>query len=187
MTTDDSEWLRRLRAGDDRAWTEWFDTVGPKVWKYLSRLIGPDRDAVSDHVQEVFLAAIRGLSGFDPSAGSVVAWLFGIAHRQAALYWRKQKRLQRVSIEIDLDLIDSILTVRSSLPEQQELTIAVRLTLSEMPDDMAGLLIGRYLDQRTTADLAGELDITEDAVRSRLVRARDRFRTAFLLLHRELV
>ncbi len=75
----------------------------------------------------------------------------------------------------------------TSLPEQQELTVAVRLTLSEMPDDMAGLLIGRYLDQRTTADLADELDITEDAVRSRLVRARDRFRTAFLLLHRELV
>jgi RNA polymerase sigma-70 factor (ECF subfamily) len=98
VTTDDSEWLRRLKAGDDRAWTEWFDTVGPKVWKYLSRLIGPDRDAVSDHVQEVFLAAIRGLSGFDPSAGSVISWLLGIAHRQAALYWRKQKRLQRVSI-----------------------------------------------------------------------------------------
>jgi DNA-directed RNA polymerase specialized sigma24 family protein len=77
--------------------------------------------------------------------------------------------------------------VPTSLPEQQELTVAVRLTLSEMPDDMAGLLIGRYLDQRTTADLADELDITEDAVRSRLVRARDRFRTAFLLLHRELV
>ena len=38
-----------------------------------------DRCIAEDVTQEVFLTVIRNSSGFDPSRGSVVSWLFGIA------------------------------------------------------------------------------------------------------------
>lgn len=185
--------LRRLQAGDDHAWNEWFDIVSPRVWRYLARLMGSDRDGIADAVQEVFLGAIRGLNGFDSTAGSLTPWILGIAHRQAALYWRKQKRGLQSFTELTLKQVESSLIERASnsdQPDQAELTEsihAVRLTLTELPVDAAQILIGRYLDQKSTAELAFEFGITEEAVRSRLLRARERFRTAFLSLHRELV
>lgn len=182
--------LRRLQAGDDHAWNEWFDTVAPRVWRYLARLIGADRDGVADAVQEVFLGAVRGLAEFNPATGSLTPWLLGIAHRQAALYWRKRKRTLRMAPDLTITQVETSLTARVINPDQAELSEsihAVRLTLSELPEDAAQVLIGRYLEQKPTAELAIEFGITEDAVRSRLLRARERFRTAFRSLHRELV
>lgn len=61
-TNDESELLFRLRAGDDAAWTVFFDTYSPRDWTYVARLIGADRHAVADVVQEMFIATYQGLA-----------------------------------------------------------------------------------------------------------------------------
>lgn len=178
----------RLQAGNDRAWTEWFDDAGPRVWKYVARLTGADSAAVADTVQEVFLAAADGISSFDSSRGPLTSWLLGIAHRKAALFWRRKSR--------EADIIESLSKADISAVfeenhdsglQQEDLSAAVRSVVARMPEESAAVLICHYLEDQSTSELAEELGITEQAVRSRLSRARQRFRELFEVSHRELV
>lgn len=170
------------------AWTEWFDAVGPRVWKYVARLVGTDAATVADIVQEVFLAASEGMSGFDASRGSLTAWVLGIAHRRVALFWRKQSR--------DTDFLEALSEKRvaaifESDPEEglhrEELAFAVRSVVGRMPEESAMVLIGYYMEERNTIELAADMGITEQAARSRLARARQKFRELFQLTCREFV
>ena len=68
-----------------------------------------------------------------------------------------------------------------------ELTSAVRHQLTLLPEETAALLIGRYLDGRSTAELAVDFAVSEEAIRARLVRARDRFREQFALAFQDFV
>ena len=61
------------------------------LWRNISRLVGSDSAVVADIVQETFLAAARSAKNFDPHRGSLWVWLWTIAKRQVAQYYRKQK------------------------------------------------------------------------------------------------
>lgn len=74
--------VRRCARGDEDAFATFHDRTAPRVHGLvLSVLRDP---AQSEEVtQEVFLEAWRTCSRFDPSRGSVEAWLFTLAHRRA--------------------------------------------------------------------------------------------------------
>ena len=57
-----------------------------------------------------------------------------------------------------------------------ELVDAVRAAIASLPAEASALLMGRYLDERSTEQLAAEFCISENAVRSRLSRARQKLR-----------
>ncbi|MBL8813853.1 MAG: RNA polymerase sigma factor [Planctomycetaceae bacterium] len=174
--SDEEHLSRRLKRGDDAAWTTFFDRYGPRVWSYVAKLTGADRHTVADLVQDVFTAAAQGLRNFDPARGTLVSWLLGIAHRHAALFWRRQSTAPPDS-GLNLDLFEGPTDPDHLLVA--ETSVAVRRMLATLPEDMATILIARYLDDRSMADLAVEFGCTVDAVRSRLLRARDRFRELF--------
>lgn len=164
------------------------DEYGPRVWSYVARVSGADAATVADTVQEVFLAAASRLSSYRPEDGALVAWLLGIAHRQTALHWRRQERRQRLKRAAEeggtLALLQDLQVTET---ERRETADAVRLVVARMPEQPAALLIGRYLEERSTAELAKDFGITEQAVRSRLVRARERFRELFAAAYHDLV
>lgn len=85
-----------LAGGDPVAWQSLYDEHAPAVWRFVARLLGPQRSEIADVVQETFLAAARGAKQFDPARGSLWLWLCGIARRQVALYYRKQGRTDRL-------------------------------------------------------------------------------------------
>jgi RNA polymerase sigma-70 factor (ECF subfamily) len=58
-----------------------------RVFGYLRRLTGGDRDTAEDLTQEVFLAAYRGQDGYTGRV-PLIAWLLGIARRR----WRDAER-----------------------------------------------------------------------------------------------
>ena len=185
---DESELVNRLRAGEASAWTVFVDTFSPRVWRYVARLIGSDRHVVADLVQEVLLAAVRGIGQFDSHRGPLICWLLGISHRQCALYWRRQTAtsMQAVLYSDSLFVISDGSNAEASL-HTTELTAAVRHQLTLLPEETATLLIGRYLDGRSTAELAIDFAVSEEAIRARLVRARDRFREQFALAFQDFV
>lgn len=162
-----------MKRGDDAAWTTFFDRFSPRIWSYVARLTGADRHTVADLVQDVFTAAAQGLRSYDSARGTLVSWLLGIAHRHAALYWRRQNTAPPDS-GLNPDLLEGPADADHLLVA--ETGIAVRRLLATLPEDMATILIARYLDERPISDLAVEFGCTVDAVRSRLLRARDRFR-----------
>src|SRR5512147_2073758 len=78
-----------LKAGAPEAWLRLHEAYARRVWRDVARLTGADSARVADMVQETFLAAAQSAGGFDPRRGTLWAWLWGIARRQVALYYRK--------------------------------------------------------------------------------------------------
>jgi RNA polymerase sigma-70 factor (ECF subfamily) len=143
--------------------------------------MGGDSATVADVVQETFLAAARSARRFNPRRGSLWTWLWTIAQRQVALTYRKQKpmialgqsqqwwaALDGAKTEIPLDILES-----------EELAELVRCTLRELPGDYQSLLLAKYVDNQPTERIAGQMDCSEVAIRSKLARARKAFRKAF--------
>lgn len=152
-----------------------------RVWRYVARLIGSDRAAVADLVQETFLAAARSGRTFDPSRGNLLQWLLGIAHHQAAVHWNNIargadiRRLARTRGAVEWDDESD----PAAILEQQENAQLVRFVLAALPSDYALLLTGKYLDGKTVEQLVEEIGGTTESIRSRLARARREFRETF--------
>ena len=177
-----------LQQGNRQAWLQLYESYAEPVWRNISRLTSGDSAAVADLVQETFLAAARSARNFRPDRGTLWAWLWTIARRQVALYYRKQKpeivfsRARQWWTSLDgekFDWIDAKVDMPPDILESQELAALVRCTLRELPGDYQTLLLAKYVDNQPAERIAGQMDCSEMAVRSKLARARKAFQKAF--------
>ena len=177
-----------LQQGDRQAWVELYEAYAECVWNNVARLMGFDCPAVADVVQETFLAAARSAMTFDPERGSLRVWLYGIARRQIALYYRKHDpkiilaRIKKWWASLDGEKIDWINAKEDAPPEvleARQLAALVRFALIKLPAEHQALLLAKYVDGQTVNKIAADFDCSPVALTSKLARARKMFRVAF--------
>ena len=86
----------RFRRGDETVLREAYDRYGGLVHRVGMACLPSHHDA-EDATQATFVAAWRGRETYDPSRGTLAAWLLGIARRQAV------DRLRVLHRQRDLD------------------------------------------------------------------------------------
>ncbi|MDX1690193.1 MAG: RNA polymerase sigma factor [Acidimicrobiia bacterium] len=100
---DHHERIERARSGDERAWAEIVERLGPRILGYARGKGIADAD---DVVQDVFLAAARRIGDFEGTWSNFRSWIFSIAYRQIVDRYRRSGRedasLPRVLVD-DLD------------------------------------------------------------------------------------
>jgi RNA polymerase sigma-70 factor (ECF subfamily) len=180
---DEDAIVRGLRTGDRQAWTALYDAYSERVWRYVARLLGADSAAVADVVQETFIAAARSARNFDPSRGTLWAWLTGIAHNHVSLFWKQISRQERLRALAEsnggLPEWERLAADPSVDLEQEELVDVIRAVLATLPSDYAVVLTAKYIEDLTVAEIQDLQGGTSEAVRSRLHRARAAFRDVF--------
>lgn len=182
----DARLMAQLSAGDARAWREVYQAYAPRVWGVVANHLGPRSRDVADVVQDVFLDAARGAGGFRADAGTIEQWILGITRRKIALYWRQQARRQAVTtseVTALADWLDGAEMAPPAILESIERGDIVRATLAQLPAEEAFLLRRKYEEGDTAEQLASATRYTVGAVRSRLKRARQRFRQTFLRMY----
>ena len=113
-----------------------------------------------DIMQEVFLKAITNLNTLrDP--GRVRTWLLQIARRTCIDYYHRRSSAQPISEDM---LVQS--------EHKDEHIERLYEAISKLPDGYREPITLYYLNGHNCASVARTLGISEDAVRSRLVRAR---------------
>ena len=90
MEYNDLGLVRAVQAGDREALELLVRRWYPRVYGYVYRMVGSEMDA-DDVTQEVFLALLRGISGYQPWK-KFENWLFTIAHHKCMDHFRLQKR-----------------------------------------------------------------------------------------------
>lgn len=86
----DEDCMARYQDGDERSFRVLYLRYRDRLYRYTLRLAAHPQEA-EEVFQEVWLAVVRGKSGYAPGA-SFAAWLFSIAHRRAADRWRSLAR-----------------------------------------------------------------------------------------------
>lgn len=178
--------LRALQAGDRAAFDWLFRTYSERVWRYVARLLGGRPDDVADVVQETFMHVARSVAQFDPQRGTLWGWMCGVAQNRVRVHWRTQQRQSRAVIRAGARL-DEASPADWNEPHappieallRTESAAAVREVLAALPDDYTICLVAKYVDGQSAAQLATDLGVSMEAVRSRLARARQSFREAY--------
>lgn len=162
---DDSELGRRVSAGDAHAFEAWYGESARRLLSFLRHLL-VNPQAAEDVMQDTYTNIWLRPHGFDPERGTLRAWLYGIARRQAAEYWRKHKPTNQLESD-------------GASPDRVEASTVMADLLAKLPADQRTLLWLREVEGQTYAELAVILDIPIGTVRSRLFAAREALRAAW--------
>ena len=182
---DDASLLARLRAGEEPAYEELVRTYSLRLLLVARRIVGSDEDA-RDVVQDAFLSAFRNLERFAGEA-KLSTWLHRIVVNTALMKLRTRRRKPEESIEplLPTFLADGHHAERFSarservdeVVSRQETRDAVRRWIDELPESYRTVLVLRDIEGLSTEETAQLLDMTINAVKIRLHRARQALRT----------
>jgi RNA polymerase sigma-70 factor (ECF subfamily) len=178
MQDTEGDLLMRAAAGERGAFDAFVGATSPAVWRMVSRLTA-DTETAEEALQETYVAAWRGLEAFSGSSGAR-AWLYGIARRQSARTWRRRAGEPTFAEPLDAQLglaagWGTDPEICASRAEDRQVLFASLASLNEADRTV----IARCdLEGATAVELAAELDLTPNAVRVRLHRARLRLMAA---------
>ncbi len=166
--------LRLARAGDEKAFTALYRRHSAAVFRFAWLLTGSEALA-ADVTQETFIGLLEAPDSYDPTRGSLTAYLCGIARFRA--YRATDTRMRAVDDIAELaernsdgdapDLPDETLERSQAL---QRLYAAVR----RLPAPFREVLILVELQEMSYVDAAATAGIELGTVRSRLSRAKAR-------------
>jgi RNA polymerase sigma-70 factor (ECF subfamily) len=131
-----------------------------RLFKYFCRAVGQVETA-RDLTQDVFLRVSRTTVPVAPP-GEVCAWLFRIARNLALDHHRTRRRQPEALLLVDEG-------TRSS---SQDVTFAVNEALASLPDLDRDVFVMREVAGLGYEEIASACELTPDAVRSRIHRAR---------------
>jgi RNA polymerase sigma-70 factor, ECF subfamily len=86
----DMEWVTRVRAGDQEAFSEVYNAFFPRVYAFIYKRIGDHAEA-EDLTQETFVQLYRSFGSYE-GRSSLLTWTFGIAHNVCSRYFRHCSR-----------------------------------------------------------------------------------------------
>lgn len=157
------EFVARLKAGDEQAWTELYQQHAGRIAGY-ARSKGV-RD-VDDLVGDVFAAAAERLDRFDGDATRLRSWLFTIAHHRLADDLRRTRR-RGIDATAPVDLEDIAQEADAYDDSASRLDAHGALTmLSWVTDDQREVLSLRILGELTIAETAAILEKPPGAIKA---------------------
>jgi RNA polymerase sigma-70 factor (ECF subfamily) len=181
----EAELIARLRRGDEEACETLVRTHSGRLLSVARRYLRSEEDA-RDAVQEGFVAAFRAIGKFE-GGSSLSTWLHRIVINACLMKLRSSRRRPETSIEELLPKFDES-GHRVAEPEEwresAETALArsqtrqrVRESIARLPEHYRSVLMLRDIEELSTAETARLLNLTDNAVKIRLHRARQALRT----------
>jgi RNA polymerase sigma-70 factor, ECF subfamily len=180
----EADLVERLRRGDEDACEELVRGQTARLLAVARRYLRSEEDA-RDAVQEGFVAAFRSIGRFQ-GGSSVSTWLHRIVINACLMKLRTSRRRPESSIEELLPQFDET-GHRVVEPEEWresaeeridrgETRRIVREAIGRLPEHYRTVLLLRDIEELSTAEAAAVLQLTENAVKIRLHRARQALR-----------
>ena len=160
---DDREIWKKMSQGDAAVFDAFYREHAPRLQAFLRQIVG-NRQVAEDVAQETFTQIWNQPKGFDPDRGTLRAYLYGIARKQAAEWWRRQRLTDAVS--------------EDAMGEcNTEIHSIVGDAFRRLSQEQRTLLWLREVEGQSYAELAAILEVPVGTVRSRLFAAREALRT----------
>lgn len=180
----DRDLVQRMLAGNDRAFSEFFDTYFPRMYRFTLPRVNRHEDTAKDVVQAALVKAVRKLGDYRGEA-ALFTWLCQICRREIADHVRARRRHDEKVV-----LIEDRAEVRAALEsieapagddplrrcDSAELKRLVHAVLDRLPGRYGEALEWKYVEGRSVEEIGDLLGIGRTAAQSLLARARVAFR-----------
>lgn len=181
--------IQRARKGDSQAFAELFERCKQPMWRAAMAVLDNVDDA-ADALQETAIKAWRAMPRFG-GRSSVDTWFMRILLRTC--FDARRRRLRELPIDLastnaglhkDASLEGSRINEAGVLMGCQQScdrdeAMDVREAVRQLPDADRLVLALFYVNDFPTRRIAAILNVSEGAVRTRLVRARERFKVLY--------
>lgn len=157
---------KRFQSADPAALREVYDAHAASVYHLALATIRDATDA-EDVTQAVFVAAWQGRESFDPSRGTMLGWLLGIARRKAIDRLRDRAKQYRAA--------DSVrqaaeIPAADDLSERLIARLVIADELATLPDEQRRMLELAFYDDMTHAQISATTGIPLGTVKSHVRR-----------------
>jgi RNA polymerase sigma-70 factor (ECF subfamily) len=162
---------------DRKATAEFVSRHADRLYAYLRRRLTPREDLADDLLQEVFLAAWESLPEY-AGRSTLQSWMFGIARHKVEAHYRARLR-EPLPLDDEDGPGEAVIAVEADFDERIDVASREARTgeiLRELPETYAMVLLWRYWEQRSAAEMAAATGKTEKAIERLLARAREQFR-----------
>lgn len=174
----DAELMQRVGDADGAALSQLYQRFVRPCYS-LARRICADEGLAEDVVQEVFLTLWRDPSRFDPSRGSLAAWLLTLIHHKAVDAVRRESTIRRrITTAPEVGQHWSPMPV----PGAEQTAMAriaagqVRAALHRLPIEQRQTLVLAYFGGHTQREIAVLTGVPLGTVKSRIFTAVQRLR-----------
>ncbi len=176
---DDDELLRRCQLGDDAALTRLIQRFEGRIFRLAFRVLNDAaraEDATADALATVWTKceSWRG----EAQAGT---WIQQVAWRVVLDHHRRRKRWWRFwdSDEIGERSIDDPAQQAAAVEEQVNCEQQLARALAQLPAEDRALVHLHYIEQQSLAEIARVMQVSRNALKMRLSRARQKLRAVW--------
>ena len=179
MKMDDVVLIQLILAGDEAAFASLVSKYQKQVHAYAYRKVG-DFHIAEDITQEIFFEVYQNLGKLRDST-KFSTWLFAIANYLCIAWFRKNRSMSELireshTINTEADSYSRHVALeneRDAAEAQREL---VQKLLSKLKESDQQLITLHYFEEMTSAEISNYLGISQNTIKSRLQRARQRLR-----------
>ena len=164
--------LRGAAAGDPRSVRRLLDEAGPVVYGFVFARVAGNDAVAQDLVQETILEAVRSAQSFRGDS-ALSTWMCAIARRRLARHYETERRQ-----EVTRRGLTVVENEDEDAEEEVERHDEVVRALGRLSPLHRQVLVLKYLDERSVAEIANEMGRSAVQVQSLLQRARDGLRRA---------
>lgn len=164
----DAALVERMIAGDESALSTLYDRYSGMLFSMLVRIL-KDTSAAEEILQDLFLQLWRNPSRFDPSRGSLPAWLLVIGRNRAISRLRSRER-REVSDDSEGFSMESIPSPGNIEEEAQRSQLAQRLksAMATLPPEQREAVELAYFEGMSQTEIAARTGSPLGTVKSRV-------------------
>lgn len=159
---------RKAQLGDRDAFYSLYNRYLQRVYNRVKSKVPPQD--VEDVTQEIFIAVVRSLDGYEQRA-RFNTWLYTIVNRQIAEFYRRRSRSERGGQPIELDSEGAPELPSTAHHERADQRLAIQKALNTLPEHYQEIVMMRFADGLTFAEIALRREQSLEAVKSLYRRA----------------
>lgn len=180
---DDKRFVKQLLAGNERAFDRFFEDNFARLYRFALTRLSDDPDAAREVAQITLIRAMRKLHTYRAES-ALFTWLCAICRNETSEWLRNQVRM-REHIVLTEDFpevraaVDSYRAPADESPEanyrRAESIRLIQVAMDRLPPRYGDVLEWKYIEGRTVKEIAGRLQLGQEATQSLLARARRAF------------
>lgn len=180
---EDIRLAKRLRAGDEQAFSQFFDDNFARLYRFVLGRCNGDEAASAEIAHAALSLALRKIRSYRGEA-ALFTWLCSIARNELADWMRRNARYRK-HIVLTEDFpevraaVDSFLAPAANGPGQQyqkeELRRLIQVALDHLPPRYGDALEWKYIQGCSVNEIAARMELSPEAAQSLLARAKRAF------------
>lgn len=184
---EDKKLVKRLLAGDERAFSQFFDENFSRLYRFALARLSDDPEITREVVQTAMTKALRKIHSYRGEA-ALFSWLCTICRNELVDVARRNARYRKTIVLTEdypeiREIVDSMNAPIGSDPNRQyqvhEAARLIQVALDRLPPKYGDALEWKYIEGYSVKEIGHKLGLSHEAAQSLLARAKRAFRDIY--------